>query len=489
MSVAEIEIKDIGAVEQLVLKCPRQGGVLVLSGGNGVGKSTTINAVQSLIDGKTRLPKRDGAARGMVDGCGVLISVSGRTVRNGELAVESIEGKYDINQLVDPGIDKPESADAERIKNLLRLTGVKADKKLFDECVGGDQGWAELIGPDATKTEDLVVMAGRIKRDLQGKALAEEQAAENLAQESKVKKGAAGEVDMTLAQKDETELTKALAAAVHRHAALLELRDHARATQLRASDARANLDRVIREYRGMSVADAERLVDRAESSVGDLAEQLAALQKRLDTAKNELDAARVELRVAKDHERAVEGWRETIASSEAQCPADEEIARAQVDADRAKRELTDFNLARGAYDKLCQAEQLAEEARVHANRAADLRARAAKVDQVLSAAVNCPELIIDDGRIYTTTDRGKELFAELSPGERAEMAMNIAISALSRQVKPGELALLPLAQEFWAALDNDRKAAIASKLQGTGIVAITAECTSGPLQVEEFTGG
>lgn len=496
MSTAELEIKNVGAIEYLSITPPKTGGVLVARGGNGVGKSTVIGCAKSLADGKTKMPKRDNAARGSIDGFGVLISISGRTVRNGEFEIENIEGTgYDADAIIDPQIDKPESADAERIKNILRLQGIKADKALFDECVGGEAAWAELISPDATKTDDIVLMAGRIKASLHKKAQIEEEAAENLEREAQVKREAAGEVNLELASRDEAELTNALTRTTHAHASLVEMRSHALSIERAADDAKLNLGRIEREYKGKSVVDAEAEVAAniegvaaEEKEVAKIKEQLAQALANVAAARNRLDKAHIAADAARNHEKTCAAWRATIDREREQCPTDEQIAEADVAVTKAKSDLTQYTLARGAADKLEEAKAKKEQANRHAARGMDLRQRAKMVDQVLSLAVNCPAITIDDGRIYTKTDRGNELFSELSPGERGDIALfEIAVPALKARIKPGSYAMLPLSQEFWAALDDDRKQRLADGLKGTNIVAITAEATSGPLVIEEYS--
>ena len=99
-----IEIENIGPIRSLRMTLPKKGGVLVLRGRNGLGKSTAIDAVGAAIKGEGSLDVRRGAARGTVDACGVAIRVSRNTRRSGELEVDTLEGKLSVAELVDPGL-------------------------------------------------------------------------------------------------------------------------------------------------------------------------------------------------------------------------------------------------------------------------------------------------------------------------------------------------------------------------------------------------
>ena len=124
-------VKNIGPVFELALPVPEQGGLVILRGANGVGKTKTLEAVQALVTGRGSLAARDGQVRGEVVGWGARLSVARSTRRTGELAVTSLEGRMDITELVDPGIRELMAADARRIKALIGLSGVKADPAAY----------------------------------------------------------------------------------------------------------------------------------------------------------------------------------------------------------------------------------------------------------------------------------------------------------------------------------------------------------------------
>ena len=111
-----ITIRNIGPIEELSIPVPKHGGVVVLKGRNGKGKSQALAATESLIRGNgTALSHRDGSLKGEVNGFGARLTVARHTRRTGELDVVSLEGKLDVSQVVYPGIKEPGAADAKRI--------------------------------------------------------------------------------------------------------------------------------------------------------------------------------------------------------------------------------------------------------------------------------------------------------------------------------------------------------------------------------------
>ncbi len=161
-----IEVENLAAVHRLSIPIPEGGGVVVLRGGHGVGKSNTLKAVDALASGRNadKLQVRDGAARGEISGCGVRLTVGKRTNRSGELEVSSIEGRLSVAELVDPGLVDEVKADGKRIKACLQLAGAEADPKLFHELADSPEAFDVIVPTDEQKTDDILVLADRIKR-------------------------------------------------------------------------------------------------------------------------------------------------------------------------------------------------------------------------------------------------------------------------------------------------------------------------------------
>lgn len=111
-----IELDSIGSIRSAKILIPKDGGVVVLTGRNGSGKSTALDAIQSAMTGKGKPPVMDMAKSGSVRVAGITMTVARSVRRQGELQVETLEGRLSIADLVDPGFVDPERADAKRIK-------------------------------------------------------------------------------------------------------------------------------------------------------------------------------------------------------------------------------------------------------------------------------------------------------------------------------------------------------------------------------------
>ena len=89
-------------------------------------------AIHAAVTGKGKVPIRDGEKAALVEAFGVNLRIGARVTRGGESAAVGLEGKFDVSDIVDPGIANAESADAKRIKALVQLTGVEADISAFE---------------------------------------------------------------------------------------------------------------------------------------------------------------------------------------------------------------------------------------------------------------------------------------------------------------------------------------------------------------------
>ena len=163
-----IELSNVGPIEHLSIPLNPEGGVTVLKGQNGCGKSYAIAAAERTIgNDKIKLPIRDGAKKAEVEGCGVHVIIGGKTNSFGELEVESLAGRFDLGKLVDPGIQDPAAADAARIKALLKLLDLPVEESVWHETVDGEERFNEL---GIELTGDPVTDAGRVKRALETEA-------------------------------------------------------------------------------------------------------------------------------------------------------------------------------------------------------------------------------------------------------------------------------------------------------------------------------
>lgn len=476
----EITIDHIGPIDHLRLMVPKRGGLVVFRGPNGIGKSQALAAVQTLVTGQGRPTPTDGSDRGEVDGLGITLKVSNRITKSGELEVTSLEGRFSVLDLVEPRIKDADAADSHRIKALIQLTGAEADAALFHKLVGGKKAFGEYVSAGAVDTTDLVTMAAKIKRDLESKAREAEDKAEKERLAVKAQKQIADGVDITLPHEEAT-LSQAFEKAVREETRLTTAAEHAADLEQRAALARRSLKQAIAEYQGPSVGDATAARDEAargvqvqEAVILDLERQLQAARTELRSRSEALISKQEALATAEQHQTAIDALESTIqAATEITEIPDEELTAAAAAVTEARKAVERGVTIRNAIEALEKAEEHNAAARAFEAKAARLRDAAHGIDAVLSGVVkklNSP-LRVSKGRLVTDTDRGEELFADLSRGEQWKIALDIAIDAV------GEGGLLVIDQTGFEGLDEENRDLIARHLEGSGVVMLTAEAT------------
>lgn len=481
-----LELENIGAVKSLSLPIPEEGGLVVLKGTQGCGKSTTLKAVDSLLRGEGTLEKRDGSLEGSVDGFGVTITVKKSTRRTGELEVESLDGKLSIAELVDPGITDPDAADAKRIKALVQLAGVEADPSLFYDLVGGQAEFLRIVGE--TKETDLLKLAGLVKRKMEAAAREVESSADKAAgsartyRESAAKVGDAQPIDPAKLQSD-------LEAAIGEEAALKQAAKTAGEVQAAAAEARAALAKAEAEYDGLTAEGARDKHARlsaesasARATVAGLKSQLEAAEERLRDSEQQERSAKNELDKAESHVKDMLAWRLQIDKSASVAAVDESaLSAAKQKISDLRQEIERQALVRKAVEDRASAQQADLEYQKHAQRATALRESIGKIDGVLSDLVgklNCP-LRVKNGRLVLDTDRGEEYFADLSQGERILQSVPIAAQKLPRD------GVLTIPQQFYGEIAPANRRLLHETLRQHGVVGITALATDD----EQITAG
>lgn len=175
-----IELSDVGPIHHLEIPLPAGGGVVCLKGRNDAGKSETLKAVDALVSGRGSIEKRDGSARGEIRLGDARLTVVKQQRRDGaELAAVSLDSRFDLADLVDPGLKDPEKADSFRIKALVQLAGVTPDVTLFHQLANGKGEFDAIVRPEAAEAADIVTMAAMIKRDFEAAARKEHDKSEN----------------------------------------------------------------------------------------------------------------------------------------------------------------------------------------------------------------------------------------------------------------------------------------------------------------------
>lgn len=503
--IHEVEVKNFGPVPVLTFQTPDPGGVVVLEGGQGVGKSTVIRGVSRLLGSKASdLTALDGAPRGSVAIDEAILRVTRNQARaTGELEVTGIESRLDIGAMVDPGYADAEVNDRERTKAIVSLSGVKAQPELFfDVCGGADEYFALAVDDE---TDDIVLLNSRVKKGLESAARAQESHAEKARAEYQALRATFEDLDLD-GPHDAGELSAAQEAAAARLASMRTHNEGAEIVRRAVEVSQRRLD----ELAAVSESPEELLRKRGEQLKIE-----EACDARKETISVNIDMLQSEIRTLFTQLNTAEADRHQAATMAADYEARARAAEAQAD----KRAVLAQDAARAipivyTPEQLEAAEAAVQEAREAADRgavirrareqearAADLHAdskaatkrgellrdRARSTDVVLSSAfpASCP-LKYANGRLVLKTDRAeRELYSDLSHGERWKVAIDFVAPIVKQDGKKG---LLTLPQEAWEALDLDNQQRVIELATRHEIVILTAQATRGPLTATVLTG-
>lgn len=464
-----IEITNVRAIERLSIPIPAEGGVVVMKGRNGAGKTTALDAAAALLDGEGSLAPRDGHERGAVSGLGCEITVRKQTRHAGTLEVQKIQGE-DPGLLVDPGMTDPVAADRARIRALCRLAKVESTKALFAPL-------EEIAGEPLPITlgADVPESAAKTKRSIEAKAREIEEASQKASGRTQALLSAATAAQLD-APHDQVELAEAAENAVRELAAAEGQASTARQVLQAAQMAQAALDAAKASAPRISVADAQAKCTAA-------GEVIDAAARALRDAEEAGRAAGADLRAAMDYERAVAGWQASIDAAKDLGAPDEAALAALRNRMHAAREAQEQGaLVRKALEQKAEADTAAEEARSLRAKAERLRHAASHCDTIVSDAIAevAPRglTIVGDRLMADHVERGRVTFAELSHGERWTIALDVAIDAV------GEGGLLSIAQEAWEGLDAGHRQEIADHARRRQAVILTAEATMDDLHAE-----
>lgn len=486
-----ISIENCGPIGRLDI--PIIPGVTVLRGLNGSGKSQALRAIERLGgNDKLKLPIKDGAKKGAVEGCGVHIVFSGRVSTHGDLEVQSLHGRFDIAKLVDPGIKDVASADAERIKAVLNLLDIPVDASTWHDTAGGPEEFNAL---GIELTGDLVTDAGKVKRALEDKARKLEAEAIRLSGLYAARTADANEYGPEV-DRDAAKLNAAVEAAIALKSKIDEQRKNFEAQSWRRQEAKRQLDALPASREAELLAKANELAavrDEKSAAVEAIEEKIVALKAELATAISLRSHAIVE------HDAAVSAWQSehdrsndrvafeaTLATELPPGPTDGDIAEAAQSLEAARQAAELGSLARKADEKAAEARELKKQETELRTKADSLREAAKSTSEVLSDMVAKLDvgLVVYEGRLSVQTDRGTEPepFSELSQGERSRIATELCC------LRVGRGGLLPVAQEYWEGLDPINKRAIAAVAEKHGVYVVTAEADAGELRAESFNG-
>jgi len=483
-----ITIEDAGPIRKLTI--PVQPGIIVFRAPNDTGKSQALEAVSKLVGGSANLTKRDGTAAGSIQGLGITVNLRQSMRRTGELEAVSLEGKPSILDLVSPPLKDPVAADRARIKALLQLTGAKADLALFTPLVPSGWNASDVFSVDTEKSDDLVEMASRAKRDFEALSRKQAEQAEKILAKAAACKAATEGIDLDI-ETDCATLQAKLEDAIYAQGTIEAKAAAAKKAKAAAADAS---ERMAREPNAPDVLAAEVALEMAirgykdaQQRVSDVEDQLRLAQESLRAAIQKLNAAESALERVKAHASSLIGWQETIAAAESvECPSETAIAGAGFRVTQCRQDVEQAAVVRAAKERASEAKELAKAAAKHQEAAESLREAARSTDEVLSDAVNSDTMKVRAGRLITQhPTRGEVYLAERSVGTRWRLAMEEIIKRI-RQTNPGATAIISVCQECWEGMDVANRAAIHDLAVELGVAVYTAESVGDELEAVPY---
>ena len=498
MSIAEINIENVGPIEHLTIPVPEGGGVVVLHGGSGVGKTHGIQAVRALHDTNARKALRpaDGFPSGKIEGLGVTVRLGRSNTARGELVCESLDSGVDPSLLVDPGLKDPLAADSRRLATLVRLAGLKISVAQWVDSLGA---MASDITIGDLVDDDPVSSADKIRRRLHEVALLKERIAESKAGESSTLLASIADVDLSQ-DSDEGRLASELDKATTRLAAMrqrqadaiaaaearataLERLDAAQASAIDIGKEQAFVDAWIvgRQELIASATAQQEEVKRLEVTLADARRVLTQRIHDAELAERKLTEGRGRLEIAKKQQEQIAQMRESINATLPLSPPQTAIEEAAIAKTQALSAVQRGEVVRRAKATKARATRLGLEAAEVSELSTRLRAIARSTDGVLEQALvdaGFDTIKVYDGRLCVESDRGLEPVSELSTGERWELALDLAAKGLPKG------AILSVQQEGWQALDRGLRRKVATMAKERGLVVITAQVDAGPIRTE-----
>lgn len=500
-----LTIKNIGPIPELSIQVPKNGGLVVFKGKNGQGKTTAIEAVEASLGKKgNKLEKQKGALKsGTVETpWGTRISIGQVARFSGELSVSTLDDEFSIADLVDPKEKDDVAADRRRSKALLRVAKAEAKPELFYGVVDDRSLFDEVVAPESIGGDDVVQMASKIKRDFEAASRLKEQQSEHYTSEAvAIQKSLEGvAVDFVYDMEDLRQ----------RHEAAVAFLSEQRLAIKKYNDAVYQSGILQQKIAHLESAekcdfnDLKRIANNAVQQEKDLNIEVEGIRQRIIA----LEARKIEINGLLDAGRSKYEWavaKIAQGESDAQVLADlrervrqydtvtevnaEHIAQAEDAVENARNLLTDAEICERAKSRMQSLAECRDKAVKYKRQSEQLRDSAKYTERILSDLIGqlgTPiEVDFDDkgsARLIVNHPKwGRTYFSKLSKGEKLSMVARIAIKAA------GNGGVFTIPQEFYEGLDPDNRELLAAELTGSGVVAITAECSSGELRSEVLT--
>ena len=507
----EATIENVGAVIHSKIKLA-PGALTLLIGDNGVGKTTVQRAITGSIahSGKGLTP-RDGVDAGNVEIGSVKCRIGKRLSYKGDPAETFvlIEGGEDLQELIDPGIERASSADEARIKALIRMSGATIPKESFVSIVG-DPDWKAFTQAIDVSKDNPVDVVAKLIRWLQSKA----RAAETESQQATGAIAQIGEIppepepiDASTLSTRHSELIVSIATAKERIRAARESRESLE----KLSEVAGDPEHIQSQVESLSVAvdsvkDQIRVcTETAQSSIKSLRAELQVEIERLNAVYQqqivdvkvnlanqleELNASKTKsetlLGEATAKKKSLEEFRATrdrlMKESDTTWTA-EAVEGLQSEADEIQRKIqqaavdkTAAATRRTKIDALSHQQQKKAEAEKAAKRYRDACDAAPRI--LADSVKHIPGWSITnqsgDMRLMCEHKRGVICFDQLSPGEAMKRAIDVRCRTYDAANK---IPLISIPAELLASMSARARQDMLQHIAEHGISAISSRCS------------
>jgi len=521
MTSQVLRLTGAGGAPDGEIEIPDEGGLVVLEGHNGSGKSQTLDAITDLTTGERNIKLKHGRSKGEVSGFGATIRLGARTSRKGELEVVGLTSRMDVAAIVDPGYKGRDQCNRAIVKSLVRMLGLTPEVALFyDLCATRKPGesdeelatrkraiFDELMPAGLGDCEDLVELARKVKDAFDGAARRIKGESERVQGEADALLATGSDLDLEAPHAADA-LQAALEQAIAADGGVRERVGTFAEIAQAAADARAKVgegggpdaDAMNEAHEGLS--SAAKVSDEAGELVTSLVDEVTRAQAALEQASSAHARAQAHKAAANDRFHAAEqrlmdleaienGWeaaQKAIAVlADAKPPTGDEVGQAAAAVAQARKDNDRGTLVRNALEKRAHGKQRRRDAATLRGREDELREAGRSTDAILSRLINeagVEGFSVVDGEVLAVPpgESQPRPYLDLSDGQRTRIACDATIPVALRDVPADELAVIVLGQRVYQDLDPTNRRALVEHVKGRRVLLFSALPTDGPMR-------
>lgn len=485
-SKKNLVLKNVGAIHELTIPVPDDGGVVELIGPNGAGKTTALRAAQGILgDKKDRsgLRHHDDAEKGSVSfgDCTITLGRTNRT--SGALDVHSLAGHVDLGDIVDPQIEDPLRADKRRIEAIFKVAGASMEgtelRKLLPEADLKEIDWN-----DSSWKEPILDVSDKLRTVFTERARKlEKESSEQIAQAKAMRVGKheafarpSDEDVETAKQNFQAQTEEGIKLAERKRQADEQFSRVAKARremeEIDGGDIQSKIDAVIEKMEAANKSHAayEVEIDKHNKAIVELANAAEKVFHEFNALEGQRDLLLAQQKVQDKLEAIIAESVQPITEDRVDAQR-KVVAEAQAQWDELRQAVIDA-------DVLEKAQKLEAKAEVTAEKGKAAREIAGKgIDKALGQLISkvFPGSQFLDGRLAVThPKRGDTYFGELSDGERWTVVLDLATSLCP------ESTMLVVPQSAWEGLDGVNRQKINAWAKEHKIVVMTAKASHDP---------